>query len=351
MSTPDDPHWACPLPHPLPPRVTLAHGGGGAAMQALIRDVFLRHFDNPLLRAGHDAAVFDTPGPRIAFTTDSFVVQPLEFPGGDIGRLAVYGTVNDLAMAGARPTHLSTGFILEEGLPMATLDTVVRSMRAAADACGVTIVTGDTKVVERQRGDGLTINTAGIGAVRAAAPVGPASVRAGDAVLISGDIARHGIAVMAAREGLAFDPPIESDAAPLHGAVAALIDAGIAPRCLRDCTRGGLAAALNEIALGAGLAIDIDGARVPLDDGVRGACEILGLDPLHVACEGRFVAVVAAEDAPAALDVLAACAPGLPPAVIGAAAAGPPGRVTRLGDLGVRRLVDLPAGEQLPRIC
>src|SRR3989338_5523907 len=297
---------SCPVPLQDYPHVLLAHGGGGTLMHRLIEEMFVAAFDNTHLCARHDSAVMNIPVGKIAMTTDSYVVQPLLFPGGDIGSLAVNGTVNDLAMAGARPLYLTAGFILEEGLPMETLRRVVDSMRRAAEEAGVQIITGDTKVVDKGKGDGLFINTAGIGLVESAYSIAPAQVRPGDAILLSGDLGRHGIAIMAVREGLEFETVIESDSAPVAPLVLALLAAGVDVRCLRDLTRGGLASALNEIAESAGVTMTIDERLIPVRDDVRGACELLGFDPLYVANEGRFVAFVAPEDAERALAVMAA---------------------------------------------
>ncbi len=341
---------SCPVPVEHS-HVLLAHGGGGRLMHRLIEDVFLPAFTNPLIETRHDAAVAELNGARLAFTTDSYVVNPLFFPGGDIGTLAVNGTVNDLAMAGARPLYLSAGFIVEEGLGLDTLTRVVRSMRTAADQARVHIVTGDTKVVDRGKGDGLFINTSGVGVVESRDPIAPNRVGPGDAVLVSGDLGRHGIAVMAAREGLEFETTLESDTAPLASLVLALIDSGVEIHCLRDLTRGGLASALNEIAEAAGAAIEIDERLVPIRDEVRGACELLGFDPLYVANEGRFAAFVPERDAERALGILRGHALGASSAIIG--------RVNDLGDptvlvrspINTRRVLDMLSGEQLPRIC
>lgn len=341
---------ACPIPIQNYPTITLAHGGGGKLMHTLINKMFLSAFANPLLGAAHDGAVFAHAGGRLAFSTDSFVVKPLFFPGGSIGSLAVNGTVNDLAMCGARPLYLSAGFILEEGLPMETLWQVVLAMRDAAAAAGVQIVTGDTKVVDNGKGDGLYINTAGIGVIEHDLCIAPSSVRTGDVVILSGDIARHGMAIMAAREGLAFETTIESDCAPLNDKVAALIDGGVAVHCLRDLTRGGLGSALVEIAETARAHIHIDERAIPVQDEVRGACEILGFDPLYVANEGRFVAFVPAGDADHALTLLGdgACVIG---EVRAALRDGEAGLVTLRSAIGANRVVDMLSGEQLPRIC
>jgi hydrogenase expression/formation protein HypE len=341
----------CPVPIGRHTSVQLAHGGGGRLMRELIEELFLPAFDNASLRERHDSAVLSLGGARLAFTTDSYVVQPRFFPGGDIGALAVFGTVNDLAMAGARPLYLSAGFILEEGLAMDELRRVVASMRAAAAACGVELVTGDTKVVDRGKADGLFINTAGIGAMGSDVAIHPRRIRPGDSVILSGDVGRHGIAVLSVRDGLAFESAIESDCAPLAASVAALLDAGIDVHCLRDATRGGLATALNELALDAGVGIEVAERAIPVSESVAGACELLGLDPLYVACEGRMVVFVPGAQAARAMEVLRAC-PGAEQAVrIGEVSEGPRGMVTLETRLGSRRLLDMLSGEQLPRIC
>jgi hydrogenase expression/formation protein HypE len=320
-------------------------------MRELIAQLFLPAFSNPALEARHDSAVLPVDAGRIAFTTDTYVVQPRVFPGGDIGRLAVCGTVNDLAMAGARPAWLSAGFVIEEGLPLDELRRVVVSMRAAAAECGVELVTGDTKVVDRGKGDGLFINTAGVGIVPDGVLVQPGRVTAGDAILLSGDVGRHGIAVLSVRDGLAFETPVDSDCAPLAALVGGLVEAGVELHCLRDPTRGGLATALGEIAADAGVAIEIDEAAVPVTDAVAGACELLGLDPLYVACEGRLVAFVPATEAERAVALLRRHPLGAGATRIGTVEAEPGGMVTLRTRLGARRLLDLLSGEQLPRIC
>jgi hydrogenase expression/formation protein HypE len=341
----------CPSPICDHANILLAHGGGGRLMQQLIDRIFLPAFDNPLLAQRHDAAVLPLGEHRLAFTTDSYVVRPLFFPGGDIGTLAVNGTVNDLAMSGARPLWLSAGFIIEEGLPMKTLVRIAASMRQAAKEAGVQLVTGDTKVVDKGKGDGLFINTAGVGVVEHGLSISPMSVRDGDAVLVSGDLGRHGMAIMSVREGLDFETTIESDCAPLGGIVAALLAAGVEVHCLRDLTRGGLASALNEIAQTAGLQIDIADSAIVVRPEVQGACEILGLDPLYVANEGRFVAFVPQKDLDRAVAALRAHPLGREACTIGTVAAGTPGRVTIASRIGARRILDLLSGEQLPRIC
>jgi hydrogenase expression/formation protein HypE len=341
---------SCPLPlrHDT---VQMAHGGGGRMMRDLLEAVMIPAFRNEALESRHDSAVMTVEGCRLAFTTDTYVVSPRFFPGGDIGKLAVYGTVNDLAMAGARPLFLSAAMVLEEGYPIEELRRVVLSMRRAAGACGVVIVTGDTKVVDKGKGDGLYINTAGVGTVPEGLTVGPAQVRPGDAVLVSGDVGRHGIAVLSVREGLAFETSVESDCGPLHHLVAALLEAGVAPRCLRDATRGGLASVLNEIAEDGKVGVHAEEAAIPVACGVEGACELLGLDPLYVACEGRMVAVVPEEDAERALGILRGCPGGEGAVRIGTVTAEGPGTVVLRTRLGTRRILDLLSGEQLPRIC
>ena len=340
---------ACPLPlrHDT---VQMAHGGGGRLMKELIEGLFL-----PTLGADpaglHDSAVIEAGGARLAFTTDGFVVQPRVFPGGDVGELAVFGTVNDLAMAGAKPLALSTAFILEEGLPFSELADLVASMKTAADRCGVRLATGDTKVVDRGKADGIFITTAGIGLIPAGVEVHPRRVQPGDAVLVSGDLGRHGIAVMSVREGLAFESPVTSDCGPVHHLAAALLAADLDIHCLRDPTRGGLASVLNEIATAAGVAIEAEDAAIPVDEAVTAACEILGLDPLYVACEGRMVAFLPEAQAERALEVLRAFPEGAGAALIGRVMEGPAGRVSLRTSLGTLRLLDLLSGEQLPRIC
>lgn len=341
----------CPIPISEYPHVLLAHGGGGKLMNQLIEQMFAAGFDNEFLAQRHDGATFSLPPGRLAFTTDSYVVHPLIFPGGDIGHLAINGTVNDLAMCGARPYYLSVGFILEEGLPMETLWQIVRSMRQAALAANVQIVTGDTKVVDRGKGDGIFINTAGVGVVEDGINIGPQQVAADDVVLVNGDIGRHGIAIMAVREGLAFETAIESDTAPIADAVLALLAAGIEVHCLRDLTRGGLTSALVEIAETAALHIHIDESTIPVQAEVQGACELLGLDPFFVANEGRFAAFVAPADAERALAILREQPSGAQASIIGQVVATPAGLVTMRSRIGSNRILDRLSGEQLPRIC
>jgi hydrogenase expression/formation protein HypE len=295
--------------------------------------------------------VLNLPPGRVAFTTDSYVVQPLFFPGGDIGSMSVFGTVNDLAMSGAKALHLSAGFIIEEGLPLETLWRIVCSMRSAADRCGVQIVTGDTKVVDKGNGDGLFINTAGIGVIEHPLAIAPASVRAGDAVIVSGDIGRHGMAIMSVREGLGFEAILESDSAPVAAQVLELLAAGIDVHCLRDLTRGGLASALNEIAESAKLQILMHEKLIPVCGDVRAACEILGLDPLLVACEGRFAVFVPPQDAKRTLDILNQREVETVASYIGEVRDELPPFVVLQTVMGSYRILDMPSGEQLPRIC
>jgi hydrogenase expression/formation protein HypE len=364
--------FTCPISLQQYPTVLMAHGGGGRLMHQLIETMFLSVFGSSVgvgkasalaeaslkeNRESHDAAVLSIPSVgvasptenRIAFTTDSYVVNPLFFPGGDIGSLAVNGTVNDLAMAGARPLYLSLGLIIEEGLPMETLWRVVRSIKAAADLAQVEIVTGDTKVVDRGKGDGLFINTSGIGILEHPLKIAPSSIQVGDAILLSGDLGRHGIAVMAAREGLEFETTITSDCAPLADIVGKLLQAGIKIHCLRDLTRGGLASALNELMMATNLTLSIDESTIPVLEEVQGACELLGLDPLYIANEGRFVAFVAPDDLDRSLAILRSNRAAA--TAIGKVVASTAPAVILNGKLGTNRFLDLLSGEQLPRIC
>ncbi len=328
----------------------LGHGSGGILMHRLLEQMILPALDNEVLRQGHDSAVLDAPG-RLAFTTDSYVVKPRFFPGGDIGTLAVNGTVNDLAMAGARPLWLSAGLILEEGLPMEELQRTLDSMRIAADSAGVTIVTGDTKVVDRGHGDGLYINTSGIGMVEHDLAIGAQSIQAGDVILLSGDIGRHGICILAEREKLAFESTIESDTAALHLPVLALIEAGLPLHCLRDATRGGVASALKELLLASELSAEIRESDILVEPQVRGACEILGLDPLYVANEGRMIVILPGAEADRVLEILSRFEETANSRAIGAIDAGPPGQLVLKSTLGTHRVVNMLPGEQLPRIC
>jgi hydrogenase expression/formation protein HypE len=342
---------ACPLPITQYPHVLLAHGGGGRLMHQLIDKMFLAVFRNPLLETRHDSTVVELTGKKLAFTTDSYVVRPLFFPGGDVGSMAVHGTVNDLAMSGARPLYLSAAFIIEEGLPMETLWKIACSMQQAAQRCGVQIITGDTKVVDQGKGDGVFINTAGIGVIEHDRNIAPQNVQPGDVILVSGDLGRHGMAIMAVREGLQFESAIESDSAPVHQVVLELLKAGIEIHCLRDLTRGGLAGALNEITGVARVRVEVDEKSIPVREDVHAACEMLGLDPLHVACEGRFIAFIAAKDLDWALPVMRGQASGAEAAVIGRVAESSTPLVTVKSAIGASRILDMPSGEQLPRIC
>jgi len=356
---PEDSQLQCPLPLNDHDTVQLAHGGGGRLMKALIEGMFLPAFARggsssqpaPAIEAPHDSAIVELDGRRLAFTTDSFVVSPLFFPGGDIGKLAVYGTVNDLAMAGGKPICLSAGFILEEGLSMETLRRVVESMRDAAREVGLRIVTGDTKVVDRGKGDGIFINTSGIARVPEGIEVAPGRVAPGDAILVSGDLGRHGIAIMSVREGLRFEGAPPSDCASMAGLVEAILAAGADIHCLRDLTRGGLAAALNEIAEHAGVGIELDEAAIPVIEPVAGACELLGLDPLYVANEGRLVAMVPAEAVDEVLQLMQSHPAAVGPAAIGSVVSEHPGVVEMRSLLGSGRIIDQLSGEQMPRIC
>lgn len=342
---------ACPFPINDYPQVMMAHGGGGKLMHQLVQKMFVSTFDNPSLDIQHDGAVFPVDKGRLAFSTDSYVIQPLFFPGGDIGSLAVHGTVNDLAMCGARPLYLTAGFILEEGLPMESLWRIVQSMQLAAENAGVQIVSGDTKVVDRGKGDGVFINTAGVGVVEHQAVIDPRQITEGDVVLINGDIGRHGIAIMAVREGLEFETVIESDSMAVADLVLHLLEAGIRIHSLRDLTRGGLASTLIESAESGAVNIHIEENAVPVREDVQGACEILGFDPLYVANEGRFIAIVDAADAEKALKLMEEHPLAPSPAIIGSVQSSPAGLVTMTGKIGVKRVLDMLSGEQLPRIC
>ncbi|MBX3085008.1 MAG: hydrogenase expression/formation protein HypE [Anaerolineae bacterium] len=342
---------SCPIPISQYPNVLLAHGSGGKLMHNLIEKMIVPAFHNPLLEVRHDGAVFEAGGAKLAFTTDSYVVRPLFFPGADIGKLAVTGTVNDLAMCGARPLFLSAGLIIEEGLPMDTLWRVVNSMQQTAQEAGVAIVTGDTKVVDKGKGDGIFINTAGVGVMVARNVIAPSSVTEGDVAILSGDIGRHGIAIMAVREGLSFESEIESDCAPLADLVMRLIDADIQIHCMRDLTRGGLASALVEIAEASTHRINVRESSIPVREDVRGACEMLGLDPMYVANEGRFVMFVQRADAERALAILKAHPLGAGAAIIGEVRAETDGIATLKSAIGAERIIDMLSGEQLPRIC
>ena len=366
----DEFNLQCPVPLSDHTTVQMAHGGGGRLMRNLIESMFLPAFGSNLsplppgegqgegvsrlsspVSPPHDSAVLPVQEGRLAFTTDTYVVTPLFFPGGDIGHLAICGTVNDLAMAGAKPQYLSAGFILEEGLPIETLRRVVASMADTARAVGVRIVTGDTKVVDRGRGDGIFINTAGIGRVPSGVDISPGRVRPGDVVLLSGDLGRHGIAIMSVREGLQFEGALDSDCAPLADLVETMLATGADIHCLRDLTRGGLAAALNEIAMDAQVGIELDEAAVPVAEPVAAACELLGLDPLYVANEGRLVAFVPAESADRVLEAMRRCSVAAGSTLAGKVTSTHAGTVELRNRFGGGRIIDLLSGEQMPRIC
>ena len=332
-------------------RVDMTHGGGGRAMAQLIEELFARAFANEWLAQGNDNARFTVPAGRLVMATDSHVVSPLEFPGGDIGCLSVHGTINDVAMAGARPLYLAAGFILEEGFPLATLRRIVESMAAASREACVPIVTGDTKVVEKGKGDGVFITTTGVGVVPEGVDVSGDRARPGDVILVSGTIGDHGVAIMSLRENLTFDTTIRSDTAPLHGLVGAMIDAVPAIRCLRDPTRGGLGTTLNEFARQSGVGMLINEARIPVNPQVNAACEFLGLDPLYVANEGKLVAICDPTDASRLLAAMRAHPLGAAAAIIGEVVADPHCFVQMDTNFGGRRVVDWLTGEQLPRIC
>jgi hydrogenase expression/formation protein HypE len=332
-------------------RITMAHGAGGKASRTLIDAVFLEAFRNPLLEPLEDQAVFTVNGSRLAVTTDSFVVSPLFFPGGSAGDLAVNGTVNDLAVAGARPLYLTAGFILEEGFPTAELKRIADSMARAAAAAGVSVVTGDTKVVQRGKGDGCFINTTGIGIIERDIDLRAARVRPGDKVLVSGPVGDHGIAIMLARGELELVADVRSDTAPLWSLADALLSTTTEVRCMRDATRGGVATILNEVAAAARVSMVVDEAAVPVRAEVRGACEILGIDPLYVACEGRVVVFVSGDAADAALAAMRAHPRGAESAIIGTVKADPPGLVLLRTQFGGTRIIDMLVGDPLPRIC
>jgi hydrogenase expression/formation protein HypE len=348
---PDVEGWTCPLPLRDTPTVVMGHGGGGAMSAELVESLFIPAYGGAADAELGDAAVLPPVSGRLAFSTDSYVVKPMFFPGGSIGDLAVNGTVNDLAMVGARPLYLSTAFVIAEGTPMEDLGRVATAIGKAAERAGVRLVTGDTKVVDHDSGDGVYVNTAGIGVVPVGVDIGPRRATPGDVVVVSGDIGVHGVAVMSCREGIEFGTTVESDSAPLHGLVADLVDAGIDLHVLRDPTRGGLAATLGEIASAARVGIEVVERDIPVPPEVRDACGLLGLDPLQVANEGKLVAVVAPEHADRALATMRAHPLGAGAARVGTVVEGHPGVVVLRTGLGATRVLDLPIGEQLPRIC
>jgi hydrogenase expression/formation protein HypE len=351
----DDGHpleqFACPVTLPAQDKVLLGHGSGGRLSTELLQRVFMPAFQSLALDSLNDQALVDVDGVRLAFTTDSFVVNPLFFPGGDIGSLAVYGTINDLAMGGAEPLFLSAAFILEEGLLLATLEQVVASFSRAAQEAGVAVITGDTKVVEKGKGDGLFINTSGIGRVPPGINLSADQARPGDCILLSGSIGEHGIAILSQRQGLEFESPIRSDCAPLHRLVAAMLAASPAIRCMRDPTRGGVSSALNEIAAQSRVGMELEESAIPIQEAVRGACELLGLDPLYVANEGKLVAIVDAAQAERILAAMRAHPLGQQARIIGRVTESNPGLVMMRTPLGTTRIVDMLSGDQLPRIC
>jgi hydrogenase expression/formation protein HypE len=331
--------------------ILLDHGSGGRASHELVTQVFLPEFKNALLESLEDSAVFEIGDARLAFSTDSYTVDPIFFPGGDIGSLAVHGTVNDVSMRGAKPLYLSVGYIIEEGFPMKDLERIISSMKEAAEAAGVQIVAGDTKVVNRGCADKIFINTAGIGVVKKDVDISGKNAKVGDAVLVSGTMGDHGVTILSMREGLTFEAPIQSDSAPLNGLVEAMMAVSQGIRVMRDPTRGGLATTLNEIALQSKVGIELVEDRIPLREGVEGACELLGLDPLYLANEGKLIAVVAPEDSEKVLACMKANPYGRDAAVIGRIVADNPGRVFMKTVIGGTRILDMLAGEQLPRIC
>jgi len=343
--------WVCPVPLRAYPNIVLGHGGGGKLSADLVEHIFRPLFDNPILDALGDQAILQIGGQRLAFSTDSFTVSPLFFPGGDIGSLSVHGTVNDLAMSGAVPLYLSAGFIIEEGLEMDKLGQITASMAAAAREVGVQIVTGDTKVVEKGHGDGVYINTSGIGLVPEGVNIDASNARPGDVILVSGAIGEHGIAILSVREGLTFQTELKSDSQPLHDLVAAMLAVRKDIHAMRDPTRGGLAASLNEFARASNVGIEIDEAAVPIPPAVSAACEMLGLDPFYVANEGKLVAVVPEDAAEELLEVMRAHPRGREAAIIGRVVEAHPGVVTARTGIGGSRVVDTLVGEQLPRIC
>lgn len=332
-------------------QILLAHGSGGTQSRELVRTLFARHFSNPALDAMGDAAIVEIPRSRLAFTTDAYVVKPLFFPGGDIGKLAVCGTINDLAVSGARPLYLAASFIIEEGTALDLLERIVASMATTAREAGVTIVAGDTKVVEHGSADGVFITTSGVGELFVSKPLIPSRIEPGDAILLNGPIADHGMAIMTAREGLSIETKIQSDCAPLAGLAEAIAAAAPDVRFMRDATRGGLAAVLCEAAEGQPFGIEVDETAIPLHEGTAAACELLGIDPLHVANEGKLIAVVPEKGAILALAAMQGHPLGRASARIGRAVADDPGRVRMVTAVGTKRLVALPSGELLPRIC
>jgi hydrogenase expression/formation protein HypE len=354
MDTPSFDGWTCPIPLKNYPTIVMGHGAGGRMMNDLIKHLFAADFHNNLLAQLGDSTALELSafgGQRLAFTTDSFVVSPLFFPGGDIGELAVNGTVNDLAMSGAKPLFLSAGFILEEGLKLETLGRISASMARACETAGVQIAAGDTKVVEKGHGDGVYINTTGLGVIPTGVDIAPGNARPGDLILVSGTLGDHGIAIMSVREGLGFESEIQSDTAPLNGLVAEMLAATTEIHCLRDATRGGLSAVLNELAVASNVGIEFEEGKVPLRPAVNAACEMLGLDPFYIANEGKLVAFVPEAQAEQILAVMQNNEYGKEAAIIGRVTEEHPALVVAKTTIGGSRVVDLPAGELLPRIC
>lgn len=341
----------CPIPKNEFDKILLAHGSGGSLTSKLIQEVFIKSFNNDLLAKEHDGAVFNLNGMKLAFTTDSFVVNPIFFPGGNIGELAVYGTVNDLAMCGAKPIYLSASFILEEGFDIKSLGIIIESMKSAADRCNVQIVTGDTKVVEKGKGDKIFINTSGIGVVPDFVDLSPSNVKVGDKIILSGTIADHGIAVLSARENLSFESEIKSDTAPLNDLVDKMLSVTKNIHVLRDPTRGGLATTLNEISSKAGAGIQINQDKIKIKNEVKAACELLGLDPLYIANEGKLVCFVSPEDADSLLAEMRNHPLGIDSENIGEVTDEFNGKVILKTTIGTKRILDLHTIEQLPRIC
>ncbi len=345
------PGIACSVPLAVKSHVVMGHGSGGRLSAALMRDIFLPAFGNPVLNEMNDQASVQLGVGRVAFSTDSYVVKPLFFPGGSIGELAVYGTVNDLAVGGAEPQYLSAAFILEEGLPLETLRRVVEQMAVAARRAGVSIVTGDTKVVEKGCGDQIFVTTAGIGVIPDGVVLGPQKVRAGDRILLNGPIGEHGVTILAQREGLGVSGDLKSDSAPLTELCRAIVKAAPGLRMMRDLTRGGLSSAMNEIAEVAQVGIALEERKIPVSEAVRGICELFGLDPMYVANEGKLIAIVASEDAEAALAAMRTVDMGVGAQMIGTVTSKRPGCVVMRTSFGTDRIVDMLAGDQLPRIC
>ena len=342
---------SCPIPKTEYEKVLLAHGGGGKLTHQMIEKIFVSQFNNTFLDEQNDSAVLNIGNQQLAFTTDSYVIQPIFFPGGNIGELAVNGTINDLAVSGAKPLYISAGFIIEEGLPFDDLWKIVVSMKKAADKAGIKIVTGDTKVVERGKGDKIFINTSGIGLIEKDVNISPRNCKADDVILLSGKIGDHGIAIMSARQGLEFETDILSDTAPLNSLVETILNKTKEIKMMRDLTRGGLSSTLNEIALSAKKGIEIEEDQIPINEGVVGACEILGLDPLYIANEGKLIAIVNQDDAEKVLNAMQNNEFGHDARIIGKVVDDHPGRVVMKTQIGSKRIVDMISGEQLPRIC